>query len=152
MKVVLASLTRREKRFTLADDGWFPPEVAKADEAVASAGLRCLDACQGSWSLAGRLRVTLVLSCDRCGRELPWPVDEEFIYRIAMEESQMADVEADEESAALWLASGPVLDLADVFRERVWLALPEKVLCAEDCRGLCAGCGADLNQEPCRCI
>jgi len=150
MKVVLAGLGRREKMFTLADDGWFPSEVAKAGEAMAGAGLRRLDA--ASWSLAGRLRVTLVLPCDRCGCELRWPVDDEFIYRVASEESGGQDGEVDEEDAALWPVSGPVLDLAEVFRERVFLTLPEKILCVETCRGLCAGCGADLNLEPCRCL
>ena len=149
MKVVLASLTWREKLFTLADDGWFPSEATKIGKAVATAGLRCLGT--ASWSLAGHLRVTLSLFCDRCGREVSLPLEDEFVYRLAMEDSGQAGGEVDDEDTALWLITGPVLDLTEVFRERVFLALPEKVLCAEDCRGLCAGCGANLNQEPCRC-
>ncbi|HBT97152.1 MAG TPA: hypothetical protein DEB25_05770 [Desulfobulbaceae bacterium] len=149
MKVILTSLTRQEKLFTLADADWFPLEVVKAGDVTATAGLRCLDA--ASWSLSGRLRVTLVLSCDRCGRQLLWPVDDQFVYRVAVEESGGQGGEVDEENAALWLVSGPALDLSEVFRERIFLVSPEKVLCAETCRGLCAGCGADLNLEPCRC-
>ena len=153
MKVVLASLTWQEKIFTLADDGWFPSEVIKTGPVAAAAGLRRLDASASaaSWSLAGHLRVAFSLPCDRCGRELRWPVDDHFVYRLVMEDSGAADGEVDDESAALWLITGPVLDLAEVFRERALLALPEKALCAEDCRGMCADCGADLNQEPCRC-
>jgi len=150
MKIVLANLTRREKRFTLADDGWFPSEVVKIGEVAATAGVRRFDA--ASWSLAGRLSGTLSLSCDRCGCQVPLPVDDEFVYRVVAEtDDDEGEDEVDDESAALWLATGPALDLAEVFLERVFLALPEKVLCAEDCRGLCAGCGADLNHEFCRC-
>ncbi|MDR0478112.1 MAG: DUF177 domain-containing protein [Desulfobulbaceae bacterium] len=150
MKVVLASLTRREKLFALADDGWFPSEAVKTGGVAATARLRRLDTT--SWSLAGRLCVTLSLSCDRCGRAVPLPVDDEFVHQVVAGTSDgEADAEVDDENAAQWLVTGSALDLAEVFRERVLLALPEKVLCAEDCRGLCAGCGADLNQEPCRC-
>jgi hypothetical protein len=36
-------------------------------------------------------------------------------------------------------------------REQVLLALPMKVICRSDCRGLCPNCGANLNHEECRC-
>jgi DUF177 domain-containing protein len=43
------------------------------------------------------------------------------------------------------------LDLSSWARDAVALALPEKILCRVDCAGICAGCGADLNAETCRC-
>ena len=43
------------------------------------------------------------------------------------------------------------LDLSAWARDAVALALPEKILCKSDCAGLCAGCGANLNGEPCAC-
>ena len=43
------------------------------------------------------------------------------------------------------------LFLADVLAEQVNLALPMKVICRSDCRGLCPHCGANLNNEECRC-
>ena len=43
------------------------------------------------------------------------------------------------------------LFLADVLKEQVLLALPLKVICQSDCRGLCPSCGANLNHEECRC-
>jgi uncharacterized protein len=46
---------------------------------------------------------------------------------------------------------GEGLFLADVLREQVLLALPMKVICRSDCRGLCPSCGANLNHEECRC-
>jgi uncharacterized protein len=43
------------------------------------------------------------------------------------------------------------LDLSAWARDALALTLPEKILCREDCAGLCAGCGANLNIERCRC-
>ena len=46
---------------------------------------------------------------------------------------------------------GDRLDLGEVVREQVLLALPLKPLCREDCRGLCPRCGQNRNLGPCGC-
>jgi uncharacterized protein len=46
---------------------------------------------------------------------------------------------------------GDGLFLADVLAEQVLLAIPMKVICRSDCRGLCPHCGANLNSDECRC-
>ena len=43
------------------------------------------------------------------------------------------------------------LDLSTWARDAVALALPDKILCREDCAGICAGCGVNRNEEDCRC-
>jgi uncharacterized protein len=43
------------------------------------------------------------------------------------------------------------VELSAWARDAIALALPEKILCREDCAGICAGCGTDLNLEQCRC-
>jgi len=43
------------------------------------------------------------------------------------------------------------IDLSEDIRDLLLLSIPAKVLCQEDCRGLCRKCGANLNVEPCRC-
>ena len=43
------------------------------------------------------------------------------------------------------------VDLTANMREDIILELPQRVLCAEDCKGLCPHCGKDLNKGPCRC-
>lgn len=57
----------------------------------------------------------------------------------------------DSEGEVSPFVTGRTVDLAGLSREAVVLALPERVLCSEDCRGLCASCGADLNKERCSC-
>lgn len=61
-----------------------------------------------------------------------------------------ASVPAAEELRTPYLADDR-LDLSAWARDAVALALPERILCAETCHGLCAGCGANLNAEACRC-
>lgn len=43
------------------------------------------------------------------------------------------------------------VDLTEIIAEHFYLALPMKVVCREDCRGLCPDCGCDLNEEECSC-
>ncbi len=43
------------------------------------------------------------------------------------------------------------IDLDSLLAEMVLINHPIKMLCSEDCKGICPGCGADLNQEVCRC-
>jgi uncharacterized protein len=43
------------------------------------------------------------------------------------------------------------VDLTPNMREDIILQLPQRALCAADCRGLCPSCGKDLNKGPCRC-
>ena len=44
-----------------------------------------------------------------------------------------------------------VLDLDALINEEIQLFLPIKMLCKEDCKGLCQGCGKNLNYEKCEC-
>jgi uncharacterized protein len=44
------------------------------------------------------------------------------------------------------------LALEDVVREQVFLSLPPRSLCREDCKGLCPRCGKNLNSESCTCV
>ncbi len=43
------------------------------------------------------------------------------------------------------------LDIDEDIREEILLNFPMKVLCSPDCKGICSGCGVNLNIEKCRC-
>ncbi len=49
------------------------------------------------------------------------------------------------------LAEGQKIDLGVIFEETVLMNLPLRLLCREDCKGLCPKCGKDLNLGPCEC-
>lgn len=44
------------------------------------------------------------------------------------------------------------LDISDEVRDEILLSLPTKMLCSDECRGMCAGCRVNLNREECRCV
>ncbi len=63
-------------------------------------------------------------------------------------------VEAREDRFDLDWTVGPrteYLDLSEDIRQEIIVALPPFPLCRKDCRGLCPGCGVNLNTTPCRC-
>jgi uncharacterized protein len=57
------------------------------------------------------------------------------------------DSEGDEEGDEGYVTAS-IVDLERWVRDLIAEALPPKVLCRDDCRGLCGVCGADLNKDP----
>src|SRR5215213_1252628 len=61
------------------------------------------------------------------------------------------EVELQAEDLILSAYEGDAVDLDELVREQILLALPSRHLCREDCKGLCQRCGANLNNGPCSC-
>lgn len=97
-------------------------------------------------------------SCDRClvDRTLTLQRDFELVYEpvdVVVDEADPIDeTELDEEDLAVDHYDGSVLDLRRVLVEQILLCVPMKVLCSDDCRGLCPQCGIDRNRESCDCV
>ncbi len=109
---------------------------------------------EGGYALSARLVYDGELECSRCLAAYPFREDETFslvLYprRPAAEGGE--DVELASEDLDAVFYDDPVVPLAPIAEERVQMALPMKPLCRPDCKGLCAGCGKDLNQGPCGC-
>ena len=94
--------------------------------------------------LEGTARSELDLVCDRCGK----PFTREKVVAL---NSLVAQELEDEENDDILLLDGTELDLDEVVTEAFVLAMDTKNLCSDDCKGLCAKCGADLNLGPCGC-
>ena len=47
---------------------------------------------------------------------------------------------------------GNYLDIDKNVREEILISFPMKVLCSDDCKGICSGCGANLNHHGCKCL
>ena len=56
-----------------------------------------------------------------------------------------------EEDLSLSVFDGEVIDIDEMVREQLLLALPAQILCREDCKGLCPECGGDRNLNECKC-
>jgi len=101
--------------------------------------------------LRGQLRAVLVLSCVRCLEEAEQPVEigveEEFASEHTSSDVETIDRDEPEASAI----SDYVLDVSELVRQQVMVAVPMGFVCSPDCRGLCPSCGQNLNQGPCEC-
>jgi uncharacterized protein len=103
--------------------------------------------------VAGRLAARVETVCARCLEPVTQELAPSFElrYRPVAAISREEEIELSPEEAEVGFYTGEGIFLADILAEQVHLALPMKLLCREDCRGLCAGCGANLNRERCRC-
>jgi uncharacterized protein len=107
---------------------------------------------EGGYALTAELVYEGELECSRCLAAYAFREDETFslvLYprRPAAEEQELSKKDLD-----VVYFEEPVVRLTPIAEERVQMALPMKPLCRPDCRGLCAGCGKDLNVGPCACV
>lgn len=79
------------------------------------------------------LRSRATMTCARCLRDFGADVERSFKLAYALDISE------------------PVVELDDDIRQELLLNYPQKILCNDDCRGMCPKCGADLNEEKCNC-
>jgi uncharacterized protein len=114
---------------------------------VAVAGALHVDNLESRLVLRGELEVRGDATCDRClgSFSLSFTAAVEII--ILCDPGSTGD---DGDTPVIHQRQGEV-DLTETLREAVALAVPLQRICREDCRGLCPGCGIDLNRETCDC-
>ena len=98
----------------------------------------------GALVLEGTARSVLDLACDRCGKAFSRE-------KVVALDSLVAHELEDDENDEIILLEGNELDLDDVVTTAFILAMDTKNLCSDDCKGLCAKCGVNLNEGICRC-
>lgn len=87
--------------------------------------------------------------CSRCLRQAGIALEGRFRYFYILPPS--GEQEDPEEFTVFVDSLTAPLDISDQVWESLMLLLPEKVLCGEECKGLCPVCGADLNLGDCGC-
>ena len=98
---------------------------------------------EGVLSLEGYAKVPFKFVCDRCNGAF----QRDLFVNIA---ERVYPAGANAEDAELFY-SRPQLDLDSLIRNVVVASFPSKVLCREDCKGLCPKCGCNLNDGECNC-
>lgn len=152
MKIGFGEISDQGLRLEINDPSWFPDQeinrqgpvrawvfmerkgvdrVLLSGEIETGAALDC-DRCLETFQveLAGRFRVDL-----ECVAEVEQPVE----HRCSM--TDMDTVFLDE----------PAVDIFEILVQQVFLMLPAKTVCHENCRGLCPHCGINLNAHACDC-
>ena len=103
--------------------------------------------------LVGDYRTRVEIPCARCldpvVRDLASSFD--LLYRPLGVDAVAHERSVHEADTEIGYYAGEGLQLQDVLREQVLLAVPIKAVCREDCKGLCPHCGRNLNLERCQC-
>ena len=96
--------------------------------------------------MTGDLHTTIHGVCDRCAqdfeKDVDLPIDVVLVTELSNEEN---------EDEWVFPLVGDNADLEDIVRTVFVLNLDSKLLCKEDCKGLCCRCGKNLNEGPCNC-
>ena len=100
----------------------------------------------GVLMMKGAIRTCIHGVCDRCAanfdRDMEVPIDVVLVTELADE---------DHEDERVFPLEGDSADLEDIIRTVFVLNMDSKLLCKEDCKGLCCRCGRNLNVESCTC-
>jgi uncharacterized protein len=106
-----------------------------------------------AFRVTGTVRTTLELECSRCVEPFAVPVDAAFELRYVPHSENTGEGEreiAEDDLTTAFYREG-LLDVIDLLREQIQLALPMKPLCSDACKGLCPQCGVNLNRSTCSC-
>jgi len=103
--------------------------------------------------LTGNVATSLELSCSRCLEPFTCPIDAHFdlVYQPRAMNAGEPEREIEEDDLSTAFYVDDEIDLGELMLEQFYLSLPMKPLCADDCRGLCAICGTNLNRGTCDC-
>jgi uncharacterized protein len=139
------------REYTL--DETFAPLVPDTPVRWVRGWVRCTRTHRGIW-VSGRLETSLPQGCSRCLQEfeqhLSFSFDEEYLPTVNVLTGAPLPSPGLEEGA-LAINGHHELDLNEGVRQYAISHLPIKLLCQPGCRGLCAGCGANLNDAGCLC-
>jgi uncharacterized protein len=124
------------------------PEGGKLD-------LRVAVSCRGDQVIvSGDLSVSVVSVCSRCLEHFEYCFETDFTEAFTVLKTILPDSSPDclaAETANMLTVTGDYLYLDEYIRQLIILAQDYSPLCKADCRGICAGCGTDLNRSSCRC-
>ena len=104
----------------------------------------CLCIREGLFLVTGTLEFECKTFCARCLKPVSIQLSVPFEERFAREDT----VQGDEE---IYAYTGGEINTDRALSEAAFMALPMRVLCREDCKGLCPVCGADQNENECGC-
>jgi len=103
--------------------------------------------------VVGKLATRLEIPCARCLEPVPYQVDRSFelLFRPQSVNEGPDEREMQNKDAEIAFYEGEGVELEDILREQILLAVPIKTLCREECKGLCPQCGKNLNSGECQC-
>jgi uncharacterized protein len=101
----------------------------------------------------GHVDTRAQVECDRCLQPIEIPVNADFTleYITGQDYESSAAAELTEEQLSVAVFDGQGIDVDEIVKEQILLAVPTRMLCREDCKGICPECGVDRNAGDCSC-
>lgn len=99
-------------------------------------------------SIEGSVKLSLILFCDRCLKELEYPMDISVNRKL---DFKVTDAERIEKLDEANYITGYNLDVDILIRNEIIIGFPMRLLCDEECKGICMTCGSNLNEKTCDC-
>ena len=102
----------------------------------------------------GHVDTRAQVECDRCLKPVELPVSTDFAleYITGAEYASSGTAELTEAEMSVSVFDGHAIDVDEVVKEQILLAVPTRMLCRDDCKGICPECGRDLNTGECNCV
>lgn len=131
------------------------PEIATVKGSVLITRL------EANINITGEIGLGIHPPCDRCLETfahdfgVPLEMNLSPLYGSVKERNDSRgfkdEIELAREDVGFAFYDGTEIDLKEIVREQIVLALPIRFVCRPSCRGLCAGCGTNLNHKQCDC-
>ncbi|MCI8270306.1 MAG: DUF177 domain-containing protein [Lachnospiraceae bacterium] len=146
----LFSIEGKEKAYTVAIDmdRFQAPDGACDIVSKTPAKLQIRNLGNKKLLLKGNVDIALSIPCSRCLEPVNVPFELDFSYELDLSRTEEERAENLDEQPYL---DGYYLDVDQLIGNELLLNLPMKILCREDCRGICNRCGVNLNHEACSC-
>ena len=124
-------------------------DLGKQNFSIKEISLRCtVNKGDKNVYIASKTRAKIGFVCGSCLVDFTDVLEEEFSIFYT---SDIKTVKYDDEQVVQLFKPGTPIDLTNGLKENLLLAIPMKIACSEDCKGLCLTCGMNLNEESCNC-
>ncbi len=154
------SITEMELRKIRFDETLAPGKIDFSEECLeqatplhAAGSAEVLEESDGEVRVKGSCSVEMAFQCDRCLASARLPVEAAFdlFYRPMSTIGRAEEVEIETSETEIGFYEDGGLELDDILREQVVLALPMQRVCSPNCKGICPVCGKNRNESACAC-
>lgn len=98
--------------------------------------------------IEAKANISLILNCSRCLKDLEYPIDIHFVKEI---DFNLTNEDRAKDLDETNYVEGYDLNVDTLIYEEILIGFPMKLLCSEECKGICKKCGQNLNDGSCRC-
>jgi len=157
LKINLTILPEEGLRLTFSEGAaWFKEcfcEDERPEFSLIKVDVNCIITKSGDTIyVRGELAAKINQECGRCLEPATIPIGGDFVYTLVPAKVEVAkDLELTAQELETSYYRGDFIDLTPIICEQIVLQAPMRVLCTDDCKGLCPHCGINLNIGSCVC-